>query len=147
MAVRDLLSDHTKSCGCLIVDVNAPLAHAANVTHGMASGVKKTPEYRCWCAIKQRCLNPKNKNFQNYGGRGITVSPSWLGLAGFQEFLADVGYRPSDKHSLDRIDNDFGYEPNNVRWATNKEQSANRRMGTHRNPSKIHEEINELMAA
>ena len=87
---------------------------------------KPTPEFRVWTAIKTRCYNPNFKDFYRYGGRGIIVCERWL--HSFQNFLADMGPRPSAKHSIDRFpDNDGNYEPGNCRWATGKEQSRNRR--------------------
>lgn len=90
-----------------------------------------SPEYRAWRAMKARCMDPKNNRFQSYAGRGITVCARWVdgdGLrSGFECFLADVGTRPSADHSIDRRDNDCGYEPRNVRWATRVEQARNRR--------------------
>lgn len=76
--------------------------------------------------MKGRCFTRSNRKFHRYGGRGITVSPEWLGDDGFARFLAHVGRRPSAKHSLDRIDNDRNYEPGNVRWATRAQQSQNK---------------------
>jgi hypothetical protein len=75
--------------------------------------------------MRYRCMNPKNKDYANYGGRGITVCENWM--QSFDSFIKDVGYRPSPLHSLDRIDNDGNYEPNNVRWATAMQQANNRR--------------------
>lgn len=89
------------------------------ITHGMW----KSPEYSAWEAMIQRCTNPKATKFENYGGRGISVCERWLNS--FSAFHEDVGNRPSDKHSIDRIDNDGNYEPGNVRWATAKEQCRN----------------------
>jgi hypothetical protein len=89
------------------------------LTHG-ATG---TPEYRIWKSIKDRCRNPKNPAWKNYGGRGITVCPEWA--ASFEAFLAHVGVRPNPVMTLDRIDNERGYEPGNVRWATRAVQRSN----------------------
>jgi hypothetical protein len=86
---------------------------------------RRSKEYECWRRIKQRCHNPKDKDYPAYGGRGIRVCDAWR--ASFREFLAAVGPAPSPRHSLDRIDNDRGYEPGNVRWALPVEQANNRR--------------------
>lgn len=91
--------------------------------HGHAIGAR-TPEYRSWRAMKARCLNPNDPCWATYGGRGITICDAWC--ESFERFLADMGPRPGG-HSLDRIDNDRGYGPDNCRWATASEQAANRR--------------------
>lgn len=85
---------------------------------------RRMPEYISWFNMKERCRNPNNKSYSNYGGRGITYDPSW---EDFSVFLSDLGRRPSPKHSLDRVDVNGNYEPGNVRWATTTEQSYNRR--------------------
>lgn len=104
-------------------------AHKAiNRKHGACAGTlepKRTPEYRSWLAMKRRCCNTKNKDYPNYGGRGVVICERWL--HDFSAFLADVGPRPSSVHSIDRIDSDGNYEPGNCRWATPIEQSRGRR--------------------
>jgi hypothetical protein len=88
-------------------------------------GTRPTPEYRAWTNIKQRCLRPENPAFGRYGARGIALAPEWVD--DFDAFLAHIGPRPSDEHSIDRIDNEKGYFPGNVRWALQKEQMRNMR--------------------
>lgn len=96
---------------------------------------EKGPEWIVWTNLLQRCTNPDHPRYHRYGGRGITVDGRYLGEDGFQNFLADVGPRPSDPEdwtsrkaywSIDRIDNDRGYEPGNLRWASPSEQAYNR---------------------
>ncbi len=97
------------------------------VTHGMSRDPEYRAEYAAWKNMKQRCYNPNNDQFCDYGGRGITVSKEWI--SSFETFLEDVGRKPRPEHlySLDRIDNDGNYEFGNVKWATFFEQSSNRR--------------------
>lgn len=109
----------TKSCGCL----NAETRSSRRVTHGMTG----TPEYNTWHLMKRRCYNKTDKHFSCYGGRGITVCERWLGKKGSTNFFSDMGRKPSPNHSLDRIDNDSGYAPDNCRWATLIEQANNTR--------------------
>lgn len=91
--------------------------------HGYAFRGKRPNIYRRWQHMIQRCHNPNDRDYPRYGGRGITVCERWMD---FENFLADMGEPPTSKHSLDRIDNTKGYEPNNVRWATAKQQQNNR---------------------
>lgn len=92
---------------------------ATHTLHGQS----RTYEYAAWARMLRRCRNPEHHNFHRYGGRGITVCERW---DFFPNFLADVGIRPTTRHTLGRIDNDGHYEPGNVRWETPKEQGANR---------------------
>lgn len=87
-------------------------------------GMKWTAEYAAWRDMKARCMNPKNKNFNRYGGRGIKVYKSWINS--FNAFLSHVGKKPFPKAVLDRIDNEGNYEPGNLRWVDMKTQCINR---------------------
>lgn len=87
--------------------------------------LKSMPEYQAWYDMVYRCTNPKNKRFKDYGGRGITICKRWINS--FDKFYDDMGKRPSNGHSLDRIDNNGNYEPDNCRWATREQQYASRR--------------------
>lgn len=115
-----LRSGNTKSCGCYARDVWCN--DNPSFKHGHARKKHESPEYRIYKDAKTRCSNPKRKDYDYYGGRGIEFR-----FISFVEFYAELGPRPSVHHSVDRIDVNGHYEKGNVRWATKKEQSQNRR--------------------
>lgn len=92
--------------------------------HGMSHvGGNQHPLYRTWAGMKERCSNPNHMMYHRYGGRGISVEERWLT---FTNFIADVGEKPDPTYTLDRVDNNGNYGPDNFRWATRKEQSMKR---------------------
>lgn len=117
----DLHSGRTRSCGCLFAEKSPYFTR----THGETADHRPTPEYRAWAGMIKRCENSHDGAFIHYGGRGITVCDRWRDS--FENFLADMGRRPSSRHSIDRRDNDGNYEPDNCRWATKRQQSVNKR--------------------
>lgn len=94
-------------------------------TKAPAPFLKHRKEYQCWWNMLARCYNPQDERYKWYGARGIQVCERWR--ASFTDFFADMGNRPSPKHSIDRKNNDGNYEPRNCRWATVKEQANNQR--------------------
>lgn len=112
----ELLSGKTKSCGCLKREriINRSTTH----------GKRKTPEYDIWAAMRNRCNNPNDKSYPNYGGRGIKICEEWQK---FENFIRDMGFRPGKEYSLDRIDVNGSYCKENCRWATNEQQYNNKR--------------------
>jgi hypothetical protein len=111
----NIRAGRTRSCGCLQLE--------SIRTHNDSDSA----EYIIWTQMIQRCTNPHDSAYKNYGGRGIGIANIWRGPGGYERFLAHVGRRPTKRHTIDREDNDRGYEPGNVRWATRAVQLRNTR--------------------
>lgn len=117
---RDARCGDVQSCGCIRVKHGHTRGRQVETNRGSV-------EYRAWGAMIQRCTNPNNPAWEYYGGRGISVCDRWLTFA---NFIADMGLRPAGL-TLERMDNDKGYSPDNCKWATRKAQMLNRRKATH----------------
>lgn len=113
----DLESSNVNSCGCLKKEKMRDRL--------MVHGNSAHPLYAIWRGIIERCTNPRMPTFNNYGGRGIKVCERWLNS--FDAFLQDIGPRPSEVHSVDRVNNDGNYCPENCRWADSTQQALNRK--------------------
>jgi hypothetical protein len=141
IVLQGVLKDgNTRSCGCLQKEKQRLAASrmmkrrwedgefVGSSNPSFKHGFSKLVEYSAWWNMILRCQDPSNPYFKDYGERGISVCPEWADpVNGFQSFLLSVGYKPKSNLSLQRIDNDGNYEPNNCKWATAKEQASNRR--------------------
>tara|TARA_R110000824_G_C15021618_1_gene658444 strand:+ start:213 stop:800 length:588 start_codon:yes stop_codon:yes gene_type:complete len=114
--LNSLRSGGTKSCGCL---------HSEAVSKALKKhGAARTTEYASWQLLKDRCHNKNNRTYSYYGGKGISVCDRWINS--FENFISDMGMKPSKSHSIERIKGDLDYCPENCKWASKKEQVRNR---------------------
>lgn len=121
VTVNSIKTGNTTSCGCK----RKKSLLIRNTKHGLSARGKRHPLYKCWASIIQRCTNPNNTKYADYGGRGISICDRWRNS--FEAFVTDVGPRPFLKAELERKNNDSGYSPDNVCWSTRATQMRNTR--------------------
>ena len=117
----NLKSGRVNSCGCLNREVAT--AKAIGNTHRLSHNMSRSPEYRKWDSMLQRCTNKSNPNYERYGAKGISVDPAWLDFA---QFYKDMGGLPTTKHTLERLNTKENYSKGNCKWATREEQDDNK---------------------
>ncbi len=129
IAGHNLRSGDIRSCGCKQLELISKALKGKYLLHGHTQGGIQSPEWRAWNGMLHRCYSKYGPSYARYGGRGIKVCARWRNS--FENFLEDMGPRPSSKHSIDRKKNNRGYNPGNCRWATALEQQNNKSSNRH----------------